>query len=272
MASSVVISKLPFSPSGSAGWSPRPFARAAGEHLVKSSVVGFQDGIPAGESLPAPYSNIDIAWVDFDAECVPSDLLRRHDRAAGAGKGIDDDRSASRAIPHGVGDHGYRFHGRMHLQVFHPTSAERIGARVAPDIAASSPMLPKFKCVEVRRLAPLVDEDQFVLAAIKAALPGRGFCLNADILQFVVCRCACLEQFARMAPIHTDVGDAAVNDVICAHAQRVFQKLLELTGSHFAGSAHKLPMLDPASTADMTLHFHIVRRVKKGHVSSFGPH
>lgn len=74
----------------------------------------------------------------------------------------------------------------MHLKLVQPAGTKRVDAGIGPHIAARSTVLSEFEGIEVRSLAAFVDEYQFVLAAIKAALSWRGLGPNANILQLVV--------------------------------------------------------------------------------------
>ncbi len=97
--------------------------------------------------------------------------------------------------------------------ILNAVRAKHIDARIAPDIAACAAMLSEFKCVEMRRLSVLVDEDQFVLAAVKATLTRRGLCPDADVFEFVVNVAASLKQFPDVPPIHADETDGTIDRV-----------------------------------------------------------
>jgi hypothetical protein len=60
-------------------------------------------------------SHIRVLWINLDAVGAAANLLRCHDGAARPGKGIEDDRSAPRAISHGVRDQRHGLDRRMHL-------------------------------------------------------------------------------------------------------------------------------------------------------------
>jgi hypothetical protein len=49
--------------------------RARGKRLLERLAGGFEDGIPAGEPLPAAYGDIDVARFDLDAESAAADLF-----------------------------------------------------------------------------------------------------------------------------------------------------------------------------------------------------
>src|SRR5258708_20312599 len=88
-------------------------------------------------------------------------------------------------------------------------------------------VLAKLKGIEMGPVASLIDEYQFILAAIEATLCGSRLVPDADVFEFVIDCGACREQFANMAPIHADVCDTAVNSVAGPFSQRGFQKSFE---------------------------------------------
>src|SRR5260221_7491348 len=101
----------------------------------------------------------------------------------------------------------------MHLQFVHPAGSKRICGWIGPHIAPRAPVLAKFKGVDMGRFASFIDQYQLVLTAIEAALSGSGLVPDTDVFEFVIDGCAGREQLVNMTPIHTDIGDAAINSV-----------------------------------------------------------
>jgi hypothetical protein len=73
----------------------------------------------------------------------------------------------------------------VHFQFVHPDRAKCVDTGIAPDVAPRPTVLSKFEGVDVRRVASLVNENKFVLAAIEVALSWRGLRPNAKVFQFI---------------------------------------------------------------------------------------
>jgi hypothetical protein len=80
------------------------------------------------------------------------------------------------------------FDRRVHFQLVHAAGAEGIDAGVSPDVAPVSAVLSESECVYVRGFPFLVDENEFVGAAVKTAEPGMRLDPYTYIFQLIECR------------------------------------------------------------------------------------
>ena len=82
------------------------------------------------EGLPATDGDVDEQRFELKRTGMPSNLLSRHDRAAPAGKDVEDDVALARAVLDGIGDERDRLW--MRPKLVH--AMERVHARIVPDV------------------------------------------------------------------------------------------------------------------------------------------
>ncbi len=91
-------------------------------------------------------------------------------------------------------------------------------------------------------LALLQDEDQFVLGAVEAAHARRALVPDAEVELAEACCTGRGQHIAGVAPVHADIGDAAVDQGAVYLAVNLFQKAGELGVRHLAGTLDELAM------------------------------
>lgn len=72
-------------------------------------------------------------------------------------------------------------------------------------------------------------------------------------------------QFKRVPPIHADVGDGTVIEMLDHEAKKGLKKGDELAPAHLARRHRELRVLDLAQTTDVAAYRHVVRRVGERH-------
>ena len=97
----------------------------------------------------------------------------------------------------------------MQGKILAPASGHRIDRRVVPDIGPVAAVPPEFDCVEVRRIANPVDEDQFVLRAVERAHASIGLVPHAKVEKIAIEGPADCRDVVDVPPVHTDEVDGA---------------------------------------------------------------
>ncbi len=106
----------------------------------------------------------------------------------------------------------------MKLRV--PILAESCHAGIGPDIAAIAAEAPELYIVDVRRVAVLKHEHEFVLRTVETPHSGIGLGPDTKIFELSVGIAGGIEHFAHMPPIHADEVDRAIS----TGAAKVFER------------------------------------------------
>src|SRR4051794_33640367 len=95
-------------------------------------------GCVTGMALPATDNHVDVERVEFQAVAAPAGALGREEGGAAAQEGIQHNVAARGAIQNGVDHHGHWLHRGVEYREIPLLGAapERVGPRIAPDIAA----------------------------------------------------------------------------------------------------------------------------------------
>src|SRR5262249_31442736 len=108
--------------------------------------------------------------------------LASNEGRAAAGKAIDDNMTAARAVANGIDHKGHRLDRRVHREFVEPVCFECVCAGIGPNIAAVAVMSPNFDIIDLFATAVLPNKDQLVLTAIERTHSGRprqlGLALN----------------------------------------------------------------------------------------------
>jgi hypothetical protein len=71
----------------------------------------------------------------------------------------------------------------MHLKLGVPVFAESVYPSVVPDIATVAAEPAELHIVDVRRVAVLENEHEFVLRAVETPHPGIGLCPDTEVFE-----------------------------------------------------------------------------------------
>src|SRR5262245_60642979 len=121
--------------------------------------------------------------IELEAVATATCTMGGHKGGARAGKGIENNALALGAILDGIGYELDRLDRRMARQLFIAGFSEAVDARIRPHIGAVAAMLAELNIIDMGRGARLIDEDQFVLAAVEAPHAPIGLGPHAEILE-----------------------------------------------------------------------------------------
>src|SRR5260370_6755490 len=148
---------------------------------------------------------------------------------------------------------------------FGPGAAERVDAGVIPHIAAVATIAAELDMVLVRVPAVLEDEHELVLAAVERAHAGIVLGPDAQVLQLGIGALAGGEQFAHVAPIHTDEMERPLEAKPGEEPESARQKLGELRLVHLARGHREFAMVDRPEPPAMPLDRNVVWRIGEYH-------
>src|SRR5258708_23606935 len=140
-----------------------------------------------------------------------------------------------------------------------------IGAVVAPDIAAVTPVFAKLDIIGVTPLAGLEDKHQLVLGAVERPHAGAALHPDRDVLQLGIDVATGREQFVSVTPVHTNKVDRAIFAVFCKQHTAFRQKAREFLPAELPDTLGELAMADLSFSPNIAVDSKIVRGIN-GHV------
>src|SRR5262249_4258646 len=109
------------------------------------------------------------------------------------------------AVPDGIGYEGNWFDRRVHDELGSSLALEGIHARIIPDIRSRSPILAEFEVIDVWLCTVFPDQDQLLLGSIERSHARVALIPHANVVEVVIDRAACDEQFEDVARIDADI-------------------------------------------------------------------
>ena len=149
--------------------------------------------------------------VELDAIALSSGPRRGNERRAGAGKGIEDDAGALRAVKNGVGHHGCWLHRRVHGKVGIARRAKAVDAGVRPDVRTVAPVSAEFNIVDVCCPARLEHEYQLMLRAVERTHAAVRLRPDTQVLELAEGAVRGIQNFTHVAPVHADELDRTID-------------------------------------------------------------
>src|ERR1700680_3957299 len=148
----------------------------------------------------------------------------------------------------------------MRLKQLHPISAKAIDPAICPNIRARAPVLAQLKVVEVRRVAKLQHEDEFVLRAIESPHPRVRFGPNADVFEQELETGARLQQLAHMPPVDAHKQDRPIKQYGEECLEEVGKEPNEGILRQLAGGHREISMACLAESGDKAIACNVLGR------------
>ena len=136
--------------------------------------------------LPTSHDRVHVERVELEPEATPACALRGdHAWCPLPRQSVEHNVAAGGAVQDGVGHHPHALRRRMHAQQV-ALLGERARTRIHPHVGAIAAVLAEQDIVAVRRATVLVNEDEFVAAAIEGAHAGVVLDPHAEVLELGV--------------------------------------------------------------------------------------
>ena len=124
----------------------------------------------------------------------------------------------------------------------------------------------------MRRAAVLVNQNEFVTAAIEGAHAGVVLDPDADVLELGVNLPTSGQNFGHVAPVHADKMDRAIEAVTGKQEKDPGEEGRELGDAHLATRHREVVVVNRSQTTDIALDGDVVRRVDESHRGFFVLH
>src|SRR4029077_9125223 len=109
---------------------------ASGADFLETSSISGKCCFQLRPFLPPFDGDIDVSGLVFDAKADAPDFLGRQHGRARACELVEHHVATRRAIKKRIGDEGNGLYRRVGSERLHPTPAERVDARIGPDVGA----------------------------------------------------------------------------------------------------------------------------------------
>src|SRR5215831_6806381 len=143
---------------------------AFGGYLIIGLAATDQNRVAPCDLLPAPNGGVDIERVNLDAIRSPAYAFSSKQCGTGSHKGVEHDVVAPRGVLDCIGNQRDGLDRGMDGKIVQPALAEGVHARIGPHIGAVSAVPTELDVVQVSCITVLVNEDQFMLGTVEAAL------------------------------------------------------------------------------------------------------
>src|ERR1700719_756282 len=136
------------------------------DFLETSSIVG-KSCFKLRRSLPPLDGDIDVARLVLDATTYAPDFLGRQNGGARTCKLVEHHVATCRTIEKRIGDERDRLYRRMGGERLSAAPAERVNARIGPDVGAIAAETTQFDIVSMWMAANPENADEFVLRTVE---------------------------------------------------------------------------------------------------------
>jgi hypothetical protein len=132
------------------------------------------------------------------------------------------------------------------------TSAERVDARIGPDVGAIAAETTQFDIVSVLMAANPEDADEFMLRTVERPLASVRLVPDHEVQHCVIKLPSNVDQIADVTPVNKDEMNRPLRRDANAVAERLSEELSKLRRGHFAGSEGEFGMSNAPAPADRT--------------------